>query len=151
MLRLLEMNKALLTAGAAPKTVAPRLGVVTGADGEQLKVDFSFLTGSSVLFDAVYVPGGDASVAAFCRKLKLQEFVSEAYKHCKAIAASGGGVGLLARSLGEAFGETETSGDEVASSAGVVTSRDASISSVATAFIQAMAQHRHWERENSEQ
>ena len=52
-----EMSKALLTAGAMPKTVAPHLGVVTGAGGTQLKVDFSFLTGSSVLFDAVYIPG----------------------------------------------------------------------------------------------
>ena len=146
-----EMSKQLLTAGATPKTVAPRLGLVSGANGEQLKVDFSFLTGSSVLFDAVYVPGGEASVSALLQETEVQEFVREAYKHCKTIAASGGGVGLLARSLGEAFGETETSGDEVASSAGVVTSRDASISSVATAFIQAMAQHRHWERENSEQ
>ena len=146
-----EMSKQLLTAGATPRTVAPRLGVVTGANGEQLKVDFSFLTGSSVLFDAVYVPGGEASVSALLQETEAQEFVREAYKHCKTIAASGGGVGLLARSLGEAFGETDTSGDEVALSAGIVTSRDASIKVVATAFIESMAQHRHWERENSEQ
>jgi catalase len=146
-----EMSKQLLTAGATPRTVALRLGVVTGVNGEQLKVDFSFLTGSSVLFDAVYVPGGEASVSALLRETEAQEFVREAYKHCKTIAASGGGVGLLARSLGEAVGETDTSGDEVALSAGVVTSRDASTKVVATAFIQAMAQHRHWERENSKQ
>ena len=54
-----QMNQALLTAGAVVKTVAPRLGMVTGGDGVQLKADFSFLTGSSVVFDAVFVPGGD--------------------------------------------------------------------------------------------
>src|SRR6476660_5567133 len=58
------MRQALLTAGAAALTVAPRLGVLTGAKGEEAKADFSFLTGSSVLFDAVYIPGGDASAAA---------------------------------------------------------------------------------------
>jgi catalase len=52
-----EMSKALLTAGAAPKVIAPRLGVVRGARGTELKVDFSFLTAASVLFDAVYIPG----------------------------------------------------------------------------------------------
>ena len=67
------MNKALLAAGASGKTVAPRLGVVTGAGGEELKVDFSFLTGSSVLFDAVYIPDGDASVAALMQQEEARE------------------------------------------------------------------------------
>jgi len=146
-----EMNKALLTAGAAPKTVAPRLGVVTGADGEKLKVDFSFLTGSSVLFDAVYIPGGDASVAALKQQAEAHEFVYEAYKHCKAIAASGAGVELLTMSLAGKFIETEGSENQAAVDEGVVSSRDASMSNVATAFITAIAQHRHWERENSKQ
>ena len=92
-----EMSKALLTAGAVPKTVAPHLGVVTGANGEQLKVDFSFLTASSVLFDAVYIPGSDDSVTAISQVPDAVEFVGEAFKHCKAIAASGQGVGLVAR------------------------------------------------------
>ena len=65
-----DMKKALMTAGAQAMTVAPRLGVLTGAKGEECKADFSFLTGSSVLFDAVYVPGGDASVAALKAKPK---------------------------------------------------------------------------------
>jgi catalase len=146
-----NMNKALLTAGATPKTVAPRLGVVTGADGAQLKVDFSFLTASSVLFDAIYIPGGDASVAALTAQPEAYEFVAEAYKHCKAIAAVGAGVGLLANSLPRKFSEGEDAGKQPAVNEGVVSSRDAAISSVAAAFIKAIAQHRHWERENSKQ
>jgi catalase len=146
-----NMNKALLTAGAIPKTVAPRLGVVTGANGAQLKVDFSFLTASSVLFDAVYIPGGDASVSALTAQPEAYEFVAEAYKHCKAIAAVGAGVGLLANSLPRKFSEGEDAGKQPAVIEGVVSSRDAANSSVASAFIQAIARHRHWERENSEQ
>ena len=146
-----EMNKALLTAGATPKTVAPRLGVVTGASGEELKVDFSFLTGSSVLFDAVYIPGGEASVEALTGQPEASEFVSEAYKHCKAIAASGAGVGLLATAITGKFTEKEASGKQVAADGGVVSSRDAAVSEVARTFITAIAQHRHWERENSKQ
>ena len=146
-----EMSKALLTAGAIAKTIAPRLGVVTGADGEALKVDFSFLTASSVLFDAVYIPGGDASVETLKQEADASDFVNEAYKHCKAIAANGSGVGFLAKSLGEKFSESNTTGKLVAAAEGVVTSRGPVTTNFTTEFIQAIAQHRHWERENSEQ
>ncbi len=141
-----EMSKALLTAGAVPKTVATHLGVVTGADGAQLKVDCSFLTGASVLFDAVYIPGGDASVAALQREAEAGEFLREAYKHCKAIAASGAGVGFLAKSLNEKFSETNTAGKLVAAKDGVVTSRAPLTANFAKEFMQAIGR-RHWERE----
>ncbi len=146
-----EMNKALLTAGALPKTVAPHLGVVTGTDGQQLKVDFSFLTASSVLFDAVYVPGGDDSVNGISQLPDAVEFVSEAFKHCKAIAGSGPGVGFIARALGQKFEETNTTGELVAAKVGVVTSRGPVTANFTEAFIEAIAAHRHWDRENSEQ
>ncbi|HKR61379.1 MAG TPA: catalase, partial [Pyrinomonadaceae bacterium] len=141
------MSKALLTAGATPKTVAPRLGVVTGASGEELKADFSFLTAASVLFDAVYIPGGDASVDALKQLLEAAEFVSEAHKHCKPIAASGSGVGFLAKSLGDKFSESNTTGKLVASDVGVVTSRGQVSANFTSEFVKALAQHRFWERE----
>jgi catalase len=143
-----EMTKSLLTAGAMPKTVAPRLGVVTGGKGQQLKVDFSFLTGSSVLFDAVYIPGGDASVAALKQQKDAHEFVGEAYKHCKAIAASGGGVELLVAAIAGQSGQDD-GGKRVRVKDGLVTSRDAAPADLAAAFIEAIAQHRHWAREKS--
>lgn len=143
-----EMSNALLTAGAGTKIIAPRLGIVTGVNGTELKVDCSFLTGSSVLFDAVYVPGGDSSVEALKLKVEARDFVYEAYKHCKAIAASGAGVGLLAISLAGKFIEPDAVGTRADVNEGVVSGRDASIRKVATAFINAIAKHRHWEREN---
>jgi catalase len=143
-----EMNKALLTAGATPKIVAPRLGVVTGDNSDELKVDFSFLTGSSVLFDAVYIPGGDGSVEQLMPLVEAQEFVREAFKHCKAIAATGAGAGFLARALAGQI-DPEADGKQVEVNKGVVVSRDAASRKVTTAFIEAIAQHRHWEREDS--
>jgi catalase len=142
-----EMSKALLTAGAAPKTVAPRLGAITGASGEKLKADFSFLTASSVLFDAVYVPGGEASVEALKAEAEAGEFLREAHKHCKAIAANGAGVGFLATSLGGQFSENASAEKQVEINEGVVTSRNGTTRNVAKAFIEAVAQDRHWERE----
>ena len=146
-----DMKEALLTAGAICKTVGPRLGVLTGAGGEPAKADFSFLTASSVLFDAVYVPGGEASVATLKREPEAVNFLDEAYKHCKAIAAIGTGVELLNMSdAGVSTSAKEKSGGaEVAVNAGVVSSGDAGLDALAAEFIKAIAQHRHWEREPS--
>src|SRR5690349_138266 len=94
-LSLMEMKQALLTAGAQAMTVAPHLGVLTGQEGEVVKADFSLLTASSVLFDAVYVPGGEASIQSLMQENESTNFVLEAYRHCKTIGAAGAGVELL--------------------------------------------------------
>ncbi len=137
-----EMKQALMTAGAAAMTVAPRLGMLSGANGAELKADFSFLTGASVLFDAVYVPAGDASVAALLNEPEAANFIAEAYKHCKTIAAGGAGVDLLA-SAGVVNGDAEEPVDQP----GIIASRDAGFQNVAVEFVNAIARHRHWERE----
>ena len=143
------MKKALLTVGAQAMTVAPRLGVLTGANGEECKADFSFLTGASVLFDALYVPGGDVSVAALKVETQALNFVDEAYKHCKPIAASGAGVRLLADLLDGQSIQPDADAEPLLASQGVVTSPDAVTDGFASAFIKAIAQHRHWEREKN--
>ena len=142
-----EMKQALLTAGAVAMTVAPRLGMLTGTNGEQIKADLSFLTASSVLFDAVYVPGGDDSIASLKDVPQVVNFLREAYEHCKTIAASSAGVGLLATSLAGKFSESDDAGEGVAVTDGLVTTRDGAIKDLAAGFIDAIAKHRHWERE----
>lgn len=87
------MKKALVEAGAQAKVVAQRLGMLTSAKGSQVHIDYSFLTSSSVLFDAIYIPGGDGSAQALQKEADAIEFVQEAYKHCKTIAATGAGAG----------------------------------------------------------
>jgi catalase len=133
-----ETSKALLTAGAGPKLIAPRLGVVTGAKGTQLKVDFSFLTAASVLFDAVYIPGGEASVSALTGEQDALEFVQEAFKHCKTIAASGVGTDFLNAALSD-----KVQSDD----AGLIADPDQAINKTSDKFIKAIAKHKHWQRE----
>ena len=147
------MKKALAAAGAQVKLIAPRLGFLNGTGGEASKIDFSFLTAASVLFDAVYVPGGEASIAALKREPDAIHFVNEAYKHCKAIAATGAGIDLLnASAIGvEKSGEPAANGKSVTAEAGVVFSRDGATNKVAAEFIKAIAQHRHWTRELNDQ
>lgn len=44
------------------EVVAPVLGTVNVAGGEDVSVDRSFLTTASVMYDAIYIPGGNRSV-----------------------------------------------------------------------------------------
>ncbi len=143
---LIGMKKALIEAGALAKVVAPRLGMLNGAKGTQIHIDFSFLTSSSVLFDAVYIPGGDGSAHALQKEEDAVEFVKEAYKHCKTIAATGAG-GRLLRTACLGRDGSDHEGDRNTKDAGLIIGREGESNGVASKFIDAMAQHRHWARE----
>jgi catalase len=128
------MKKALEGKDAMVKVIAPQLGFIKTSTGASVKVDESFLTATSVVYDAVFVPGGNKSIDALLTETDALHFVSQAYKHCKAIAASGEGVELLQASFI----------DIASSDEGVVLENNAGF---AKAFINAIAQHRFWERE----
>ena len=124
-----RVRDRLVAAGAIVEIIAPVLGVVDPIDGPGLDVDKTFLTGSSVFYDALYIPSGAASVAALAGSGDALHWISEAFKHCKTIAAEGD-----ARALLERCG--------IADEPGVLAAR----SDLPTALIAAIAQHRHWER-----
>ena len=128
------MQDALRDVGAVGKIVAKRIGILTGADGRERLIDHSLLTTSSVLFDAVYVPGGARSVAALVDDPDAVAFVAEAYAHGKAIAATGEGLDLLRACGGDL---AASNGDRP----GVVVGRPSEV--LSNAFIQAVAAHRH--------
>ena len=135
------VKNALEAAGATVKIIAPKLGTIVGAGGQEIKVDQSFLTAASVLFDAVYVPSGAKSAQALLAEPDAIHFVNEAYKHCKAIAATGDGASLLRASYVPEAGKKDQSAE--AGSLGVL------IDASAEDFINAIAQHRFWEREKA--
>ncbi|XYI04136.1 hypothetical protein ACMHYB_40305 [Sorangium sp. So ce1128] len=77
-------------------------------------------------------------------------FVNEAFKHCKAIGATGEGVALLSSSLiqGVALAGASSAGP-LLSDKGVVTLRDpAGLAPFSQELLRAIAQHRHWDRED---
>ncbi len=130
------MKKALMAEGAMLKTIAPRHGVITTADGKAVVADFSLLTAASVLFDAVYIPGGADSIETLSGSADAYHFVNEAYKHCKAICSTGDAA---------LFIENSFAGGAAAEDAGVIIA--AKPAKAAPAFIKAIANHRNWERE----
>lgn len=137
------MKQALEAEGANPKIISTQLGFLTAENGNQVKVDKSFITTSSVLFDAVYVPSGSKSAASLKEDADAVHFINEAHKHCKAIAADGNGTELLeVTAVGMEMHKHNRSNDEHVVY-GVLLNRSPQ------EFIDAIAQHRFWEREKS--
>ena len=95
-------------------------------------------------YDAVYIPGGTNSVATIEAEPDALHFLEQAFKHCKAIAASSNALQVL-QSTHFAKKLPEDSSDETVMREGVVIGNDSN--ALATQFISAIAQHRFWERE----
>ena len=97
-------------------------------------------TRSSVLFDAVYVPGGEASIAALKQLPDALRFIDEAYKHGKPIAASNEGVELVkAAELGAFIAKGAAAQGVLLETAGA--------SKLAKPFLTAIAAHRFHNRQ----
>ncbi|RZJ70616.1 catalase [Flavobacterium sp.] len=131
------LKSALLVEGAKACIIAPHLGYIDTDKGGQLPVDFTFLTASSVLFDAVYVPGG-LDLNELSENDDVLDFLNEAFKHCKVIGAESEGIELIS---GTRFAQKADSDDE-----GLVFG-DSDLASFVENFIAAMSQHRIWARE----
>ena len=138
------VEKALLAAGAAVDIIAPHGGTIMSENDETIPVNHSFLTCASVFYDAVYVPGGINSVATLEGEPDAIHFLNQAFKHCKAIAADADAMQLLEATYFYKKLPEDFSNDTVLKE-GVVISDDAS--KLSKQFINAIAQHRFWERE----
>ncbi|MET0465114.1 MAG: catalase [Chitinophagaceae bacterium] len=142
----LGMQDALIEQGAVVDIVAPRLGTAIGVNDTLIPVNQSFLTTSSVLYDAVYVPGGGNSVATLAAHPDAIHFLNEAYRHCKAVAADQDALQVLEMTY---FYKKlpSTTDDATAISEGVAIQND--INELSRQFIQLIALHRFWDRELS--
>ena len=121
-------------------------GKIKTATGEDIAVDKTFLTTASVLYDAIYIPGGAASVEALKLHGEAMNFIHEAFKHFKPIAATAEGMDLLIQSDLKGIDLSQKNG-KVSDELGVITSRDATdLGTFAQAFIDAIKEHRYWLR-----
>jgi catalase len=162
--QLTRVKETLMERGARPMIIAKLAGKVKSADGREVDVDKMHVTTDPVLWDAVFIPGG-IHVEALKRQGTTLNFVTESFKHYKPIGALGEAVYLLtsARLPGVSVAE---SGGKVVSDKGIVTLRSEDGASVKDRvkaaigkgdgtdtsgfienFVEAIAKHRHWERE----
>lgn len=140
------VKAAILEAGGVVHIIAPVLGTVIASDKTQIAVDESFLTTSSVLYDAVYIPGGKDSLETLRAEANAVHFLNESFKHCKAIAAHQQAITLL-KSTYFSGQFPQYSSDEQALKQGLVIGKD--LKTLASQFILAISQHRFWDREKS--
>lgn len=134
----MNIKNALKKAGAKGCVIAPHLGAVaTDTDGA-ISAEFSFLTASSVLFDAVYIPHG-LGLNALAENDDALEYLNDAYKHCKVIGADGEASEIIS---GAPFAGKITNDDE-----GVIVTSEIASEAFAQEFITAMTKHRFWQRE----
>ncbi|KAF1855728.1 hypothetical protein Lal_00001570 [Lupinus albus] len=135
---LTAVKAAIEEAGGVIEVIAPRLGFITSAGNEQIQVDESLLGAASVLFDAVYIPGGINSVAALEADADAVHFLNEAFKHCKPIAADEQALQVIEAT----YFSKKIEGDE-----GVVIGKNEK--QLAKLFVAAIKKHRFWEREKA--
>lgn len=141
-----KVQEMLKNGDAMAEIVSKFHGTITSETGEALETDKSHITTASVLYDAIFVPGGARSVDAMMYQGDVLHFITEAYKHGKPIAASGEGLNLFRKAA--LFGAT-LAGEEntVLSHMGVVTTPNTdNLADFAEQFKIAIMQHRHWER-----
>ncbi|QKG26809.1 catalase [Actinomadura verrucosospora] len=137
------VGDALAEAGAVVDVLAAKDGHVQAANGAQVTVTRAMPTVASVLYDAVLVPGGEASVRTLAQDGDAVHFVAEAFVHCKAIGALDEGVALLERA---GITGVKTSENGTVEDAGVVTGRGPG-GDFSAELITAIAKHRHWRRQ----
>lgn len=122
------------------------IGLYLG-DQDGLNITNTYLTTSSVLYDALYVPGGQEGIRKLMDKVSLfpfeepKVFVMDAFRHGKPIAASSEGVELLMAAEVEIPNHNE---DGVAYHEGVVIGNVSP--PMEQKFKEALIQQRFWSR-----
>ncbi|KAI9244293.1 catalase-like domain-containing protein [Phascolomyces articulosus] len=131
----LAMFSYLSKEGAYPTFVGINLG-----DQEGLNITTTYLHTASVLYDAVYVPGGKDGIDVLTNDLfefpyeEPKNFIVEAYRHCKPIAATAEGSKFVDYALDK----------KVTSNDGIVKGDSTSV--IQNDFKAALIQQRFWSR-----
>jgi catalase len=135
------VHRALSEQGAVPRFVGIQLGRVLGGGAAPLEVEVSMEAAPSAVWDALVIPGGDASTAALSQSGHALEFLKDQYRHCKPVMLIGAARRLLAKAN---IPEKLSSGDE---DAGLLLVDDERVAAAVPVFARALAQHRHFARE----
>ena len=127
---LIHVLNELKEKGIQPELISDKLGVKKATDGAEAEIDHTFLTSESVLFDAIYAVGGNQENKGFYQSANY--FINEAFSHFKPIGGTHEGMNWLEN-------------NDIIGKPGVVTGKD--MDAFVKEFSEAIATHRHWDRE----
>jgi len=143
-----KAQAALLAKGVVARIVGPRIGPVPSSVGHALDADASMENEPGFLFDALLIAHGKEAVAALSRDGHTMEFIKDQFRHCKPILAVGEARQLLARAgIPSGAGQSGPGKAGVHEADGVIVAGDEAGTAALTAFLGAMAGHRHFARE----
>jgi catalase len=146
-----QLITELKNAGVTADIISKNLGMLKCSQNkQQLEVNKTYATAASIMYDAVYVAGGKQSVNSLTSHGDALHFVNEAFKHAKTIGAANEGIELLTASqIQGAQVATKESQAITVSDLGVVTIQNSQdMKNFIQEFINAIAQHRHWDRQS---
>ena len=134
-------HDALVDEGAVPRFVGPRIGPISPEKGDAFDCDASFENEPGFLFDAAVVPDGEKAVKELAKLGQVAEFITNVYRHCKPLLALGAGKALL-----DGCGASPKL-DNGEDDPGVIVGEAGEFDEAIEKFIDALAKHRHFERE----
>ena len=132
---LTAIAEALTKAGASARAVGVKLGTVKTSKGGALDIEATLETMPSPMWDAVVI---DASAKSLAKIGNAVEFVKEQFRHCKPMLSADVADDLLA-AAGIDLGAPPD--------AGFLRVGAGDLAATASAFVAAVARHRHYERE----
>jgi catalase len=133
-----QLHESMFALGAVPRYVGLTLGDAQSEEGDPVAIEVSIEAAPSVLWDAVVIPGGSAGIDKLSQSGHALEFLKDQFRHCKPIVLLAEAQDLLPRS-------GIVGANREASLPGVFMLSEAR--AAADAMAQALAQHRHFERE----
>lgn len=140
-----QLQEMLTKNGAMSEIVSKFHGNIKADNGDNIQTDKSHVTTGSIMYDAVFIPGGK-SVETMSKQGDVLHFINEAYKHCKPIGFAGEALQLLLKSS-VGLAEIDFVGGDVYDVMGVVVAREnKQLDTFLDKFKTAILQHRHWER-----
>jgi catalase len=136
-----QVHESLVAEGAVPRFVGVKMGAVSTADDADLEVEVSLEAAPSALWDGMVIPDGDGVADGLALSGQAMEFLKDQYRHCKPVLLLGSTSALLE----EARIPSPQSSD-VADPGLLLFDGDDPADAV-SAFVEALAKHRHFERE----
>ena len=146
----LAVKEKLEGGKATIEIVSKYQGEIVASNGQSVQTDKSHITTASVLYDAIFIPGGEKSIEAMSKQGDVLHYINEVYKHCKPIALQGDAIQLLNHSALRNIENLINDSEKVNVTMGVITTRDQGyLDNFANSFAQCIAMHRFWEREEN--
>ena len=144
----MSVHAALLERGAVPRLVAPRIGSIETSDGVAITADASMENEPGFLFDALVLADGEQGVAALMKDGNTMAFIKDQYRHCKTIMAIGASKALLDKAeVPVNLPSGEPDAGLIVVGADSAESLTASLATSLALFADAVARHRHPQRE----